>query len=92
MKMMAMMTPSCEIIAHRISESYDRKLSPRERISIRVHNWGCILCERYRQQLLTIHKLLNQYSTVENVKQDIVLSDEAKVRLKKHLQESPEQD
>ena len=89
MKMMAMMMPSCDVISRRMSESYDRKLSVRERLSIRIHTLGCILCERYRRQLLIVHNLLQQYSTLsKDVKSDSVLSSDAKVRIKTHLHES----
>ena len=89
MKMMMRMMPSCEVISHRISESYDRELSRRERLSIRIHTLGCKLCERYRRQLMVIHDLLKQYSVEDNVKSNIVLSEEVKVRIKEQLQELP---
>ena len=84
-----MMMPSCDVISRRMSESYDRKLSVRERLSIRIHTLGCILCERYRRQLLIVHNLLQQYSTLsKDVKSDSVLSSDAKVHIKTHLHES----
>lgn len=88
MKMMAMMTPSCEIVTRQISESYDRKLSLRERIGIRVHTFGCILCERYRLQLMAIHRLLQKYSeNVDQARPDVVLPEEAKQMIKQKLHE-----
>jgi len=89
MKLMAMMTPSCEIITHRISESYDRKISFRERLSIRIHTLGCVLCERYRRQLLSIHDILQRYSgDGEFIEEDEILPQASKERLKQRLQDS----
>ncbi len=89
MKMMAMMTPSCEVITHRISESYDRKLTFGERLSIRIHTLGCKLCERYRRQLMAIHHMLQKYSAdIDAAAADAALPQETKERLKKQLLES----
>ena len=89
MKMMAMMTPSCEIITHRISESFDRKLTLRERLSIRIHTLGCVLCNRYRRQLVAIHDILQRYSdNGEFAGEDETLPQASKERLKQQLHDS----
>ncbi len=89
MKMMAMMTPSCDVITRRISESYDRKLAFRERLSIRIHTLGCVLCERYRRQLMALHRMLQKYSgEIDALAEDVALPQETKERLKKKLHES----
>lgn len=86
MNLIMSMMPSCDVISQRISESYDRKLSLRERMSIRIHTLGCKMCERYRRQLVVIHDILQRYSTTDNVKSNIMLSDEIKARMKERLQ------
>ena len=83
MQLIAMATPSCEVITRKISESFDRKLSLWDRILIRMHIWSCVFCERYRQQLLAIHRLLAGLS--EDELTDIRLSGEAKKRIKETL-------
>lgn len=86
---MAKMTPSCDVVTHRISESYDRKLSLRERLSISIHTMGCVLCERYRRQLESIHNMLQRYSDDgEFLVEEEELSPASKNRLKQRLQDS----
>jgi len=52
------MTPSCEVVAHHISESLDHQLSFYNRMMVRLHTLACVLCKRYRQQLLAMEKML----------------------------------
>ena len=58
-------TPVCEDITFLISKGVDTKLSIAERIKIRVHNFGCMLCHRYAKQLYKIDKGLRQLSADE---------------------------
>jgi hypothetical protein len=60
MPVMEKLTPSCEIISQKISRSMDQPISLRDRIEIRIHTFGCILCELYWQQLLTVHQLVGK--------------------------------
>lgn len=87
MKIMNSLTPSCEVITHKISESLDRKLSLRERLGVRLHVMGCILCERYRRQMLALHTLLQKYATELNGEliSDATLNPEARERIKTEL-------
>ena len=86
---MAKMTPSCDVVTHRISESYDRKLSLRERLSISIHTMRCVLCERYRRQLESIHNMLQRYSSDgEFIEEDEKLPQASKERLKQQLHDS----
>ncbi|MDZ7724437.1 MAG: hypothetical protein U5R06_16945 [candidate division KSB1 bacterium] len=62
MMMIVKLTPSCETISKQISESLDHRLSVRKRLTIRLHTWQCVLCDRYRRQLLAIHNMLKTYS------------------------------
>ena len=83
MHLIAAATPTCDVVTRKISESFDQKLSLRDRLSIRVHTWSCVFCERYRQQLITIHRLLKNIS--EDDLPDIQLSPEAKERIKETM-------
>jgi hypothetical protein len=45
-------TPKCHEITRLISESMERPLSWRLRITLRLHYLICVWCERYRDQLV----------------------------------------
>lgn len=90
MAVMSRLTPSCDIITHKISESMDSKISLRDKLQIRIHLMGCKLCTRYREQLLVIQDMLNRYA--ENLEQDqpqnktdVALSDAARERILEKL-------
>lgn len=82
-KMMAMMTAPCQEMGHRISESFDRKLSLRERLSIKIHNLGCAVCDRYYKQMQLVHKIFGTYAEQAHHHADdsIKLSDAAKLHI-----------
>jgi hypothetical protein len=84
------MTPSCEIISKKISRSIDEKLSLMDRLEIKIHILGCILCERYRDQLLAMHRMVGEYSKKieeETPDQTKGLSEEATQRIKLALKQ-----
>jgi len=43
---------TCKQASHLVSESYERKLSWRERIALRLHLWLCNNCRRFEKQIL----------------------------------------
>lgn len=79
-----MLTPPCEVIGHRISESFDRKLTWRERWSIAIHNLGCAICERYRRQMIALHNIVSRYADTAYKDEEILpqLSDAAKEQIR----------
>ena len=84
MMVIARMTPSCEVIGRKISESMDHQCSLRDRMIIKIHLFGCILCERYRRQLLAIEGILNRYAQEVEAGPGIpemTLSREARARI-----------
>ncbi|HGY54127.1 MAG TPA: hypothetical protein ENK44_00355 [Caldithrix abyssi] len=83
MKLIAMATPSCDVITHKISESFDRQLSLWDRVRIRLHVWSCVFCERYRRQLIMINDFLQKIS--EEDLSDVHLSAEKKERIKESM-------
>ena len=40
----------CREACKLLSEAQDRKLTPRERLSLKLHLFACIHCRRYRKQ------------------------------------------
>lgn len=43
---------SCKEVSELVSQSLDRRLSPRERLGVHLHLLVCRLCRRYRRQIL----------------------------------------
>ncbi len=84
MYLTAKATPSCEVISKKISESMDRDLSCWERLQIRFHTLGCKFCERYRNQLLSIRKMLIK---IDEKTSEEVLPDEIKMKMKSAIKE-----
>lgn len=85
MPVMEKMTPACDIISQKISRSMDEKLTLKDRLQIRIHTLGCELCSRYRNQLITMRRMIAGYS--DKMAEDISetkegLSGEAARRIK----------
>lgn len=85
MPVMEKLTPACEIISQKISLSMDEKISLKDRLQIKIHTIGCALCARYRDQLITMRRMIENYS--KKVQEDITeptegLSEEAAKRMK----------
>ena len=90
MSFMSKLTPTCDVVTQKLSQSMDHKLSFRDRIGVKIHLMGCEFCERYRKQLLNLQKMFVKYSvTIDN--EDILggtrLRPEAKEKIKKMIQE-----
>ena len=84
MPVMEKLTPSCEIISEKISQSMDHQVSLQDRIEIRIHTMGCALCERYRRQLLAMRQIVKKYANdteKDDPEQKNRLSEEARTRL-----------
>jgi len=74
-----------------ISDSLDRQLPRRQRITLKMHLFMCKFCSRARQQMLFITKAIRHYLLeVESLESasDISLSPEASERIKRHLTEN----
>lgn len=82
------LTPTCEVITEKISKSLDEPLTLKEKIQIRVHTFTCILCARYREQLLAIRKLITrEIEQTEEISLDknVQLPETTKKRIKDQL-------
>ena len=81
-------TPSCEIITQKISRSMDEPLTWKERIQVRLHLMACVLCTRYREQLLAMRKMIQNgigELEEEQLSPESGLSTDAKDRMKEQL-------
>ncbi|MGH9902921.1 MAG: zf-HC2 domain-containing protein [Pyrinomonadaceae bacterium] len=80
--------PTCRQLAPVMSESLERPLSFRERVTMRLHLWVCIWCVRYLEQLHVMRETLRareaQVSNDESAA-DATLPAEARERIKDAL-------
>jgi len=56
---------SCKEATRLVSESLDRELPVRQRLSLRFHLMMCYLCRRYRKQLHFLRSLMRLYGEEE---------------------------
>jgi predicted anti-sigma-YlaC factor YlaD len=78
---------SCEEVTQLVSESLDRELSLRQRVSTKMHLMMCRLCSRYNKQLAGLREAFRLHAMRE---EDIEiypasLSSEARQRIKQAL-------
>lgn len=84
---------SCREVTRLVSESLDRDLSLRQRISMKMHLLMCKLCSRYNKQLASLRQAIRLHAMRD---EDIdvypgSLSSEARERIKKSLIPKPDQ-
>ncbi len=82
MRVMMKMTPTCQDITAKISESLDHPVSCPDKIRIRIHLITCSACRRYRDQLVQITNLVSRLSDETGYQ----LGDEAKEKIKSTLE------
>lgn len=84
--------PPCEDIARILSESQDRPLSLRERITTRLHLGICVWCRRYAEQLAFLHEAIHRHAdqlTDGLPSPEASLSAEARERIQQALSKEP---
>lgn len=75
--------PDCKKIVALTSESMDRNLSFRERITLRLHLITCAACLRFFEQSKFLRRAMSEYYERCSVeKNDVTFSDDARERLK----------
>lgn len=77
---------TCEETARLISEGLDRTLSLRERVTLRLHLFGCDLCTRYAQQLKFLQRTCAE-ADEEHLTEAAELDDAARQRIRARLQQ-----
>ena len=78
---------TCKQVSRLISESLDRDLPLRQRMSMRMHLFMCKLCSRYSRQSLSLREAIRLQSEREE-EIDVYpasLSSEARERIKESL-------
>ncbi len=91
MMLIMRLTPSCEVITEKVSQSLDHNISLYDRLMIRLHTLECELCARYRSQLITLHRAVEKLSEHFDDLEEIQLPETSKARIKKVLQQNKEQ-
>lgn len=82
-------TPKCHDITRLISQSLDQPLPLRTRIAMRVHYLICVWCERYRDQLRLLRKVMKSCREDGEEKNRGGLSPDARTKLKIALRPKP---
>lgn len=87
MPVMSRLTPTCEVVTQKVSQSMDEPLSMNDRIRVRLHLMGCELCARYEKQLLAMRKMMELHGeeiSMSDPKNS--LADAARQRIKQEIQ------
>ena len=77
--------PSCKELVPLMSQSLERPLTLRERVTLKVHLWACMWCVFYLEQLRMMREVLRTRGAEaadETESSSTSLSDEARERLK----------
>ena len=83
--------PACKQMTALMSESLERPLTVRERVTLRLHLWVCIWCVWYLEQLHVLRAALRQrgerdeHAGAEDAAAAERLSPEARERIKRAL-------
>jgi len=87
MPVMSRLTPTCQVVTRKVSQSMDGPLSLTDRIRVRLHLIGCELCARYEKQLLAMRKMLEAHAQeFDEPSAGVQLSDDARKRIKQELE------
>ena len=81
--------PTCKQMAPVMSESLERRLTLRERVTLKLHLWVCVWCVWYLENLRTMREALRARGTREaeasDVDSAVKLSEEARERIRRAL-------
>jgi len=80
-------TPNCAEMSRLASMSLDQPVSVKVRLKMRLHSLMCVWCERYSKHVRTLHRVAPQLPNQLDLVTDRHLSDQAKQRMKKSLNE-----
>ena len=81
--------PTCKQMAPVMSESLERQLTLRERVTLKLHLWVCVWCVWYLENLRTMRDALHARGAREEepgeVDSAVRLSEEARERIRRAL-------
>lgn len=76
---------SCKQASELVSQSFDRHLTMRERMSVRFHLLMCIACARFGRQLAFTQITIKKFITDTEQNEELKLSPDAKERMTKAI-------
>jgi ppGpp synthetase/RelA/SpoT-type nucleotidyltranferase len=76
----------CKQASQLISKSLDRRLSLRERLSLRFHTFICEACRRFGQQLNALRVALKRMNEQVENDSNIKMPSETKARIAKSIE------
>ncbi len=80
--------PTCKDTTAVISQSFERRLSLRERVTLKMHLWICIWCQWYFEHLQVMRQTIQAKAaetTESGAASEPRLSPEARERIKRRL-------
>jgi sporulation-control protein spo0M len=78
---------SCKETALLVSQSYDRRLSWRERAGVRLHLLFCDACTHFRRQMDFLRGVVRRFTQEwDEVETEIKLSSQARERITRELE------
>lgn len=80
--------PTCKQMAPVMSESLERPLTLRERVTLKLHLWVCVWCVWYLENLRTMREALRARGAQEEtdeIDSSAKLSEEARERIRRAL-------
>lgn len=80
--------PTCRAIVPVLSQSLDRPLTLRERLTMRLHLWTCIYCTWYLEQIGMIGSECRGHGEEPAPDPSLTLSSEARDRIRRAIEES----
>ena len=88
---MNLFMPTCEEVSHLTSQSFDEKLSFRQKLGVKIHLMFCKWCRLYKKQLTQIRSLIKNDPLLIDTdleKTEFNLSNDFKNRLKKSIEDN----
>lgn len=81
---------SCKETAQLVSQSYDRRLSWRERLGVRLHMVICDACSHFRRQMDFLRRVTRRFTQEqEEIEKAAGLSARARERIARELERHP---
>jgi hypothetical protein len=77
---------SCKQASELVSQSLDRSLTMRERMSVRLHLLICAACARFGRQLAFIQAMIKKFISDTEQNEALKLSPNAKDRMTKEIE------
>jgi hypothetical protein len=79
---------TCKETALLVSQSYDRRLSWRERLGVRLHLVVCDACTHFRRQMDFLRRAISRFAQErEEIEMEVKLSSRARERITRELEQ-----